>query len=92
MPDQEHLILVLAREAEEITRDMYSAFRPARRVPAPSRKWPHRTSRTELPPRQPATPRRPRPRPAQPSPPRPGRVTTQAPVPGIHANRTRLNR
>ena len=51
--------------------------------------WPHRTSRTELPPGQPAAPCSPRPRLA--APPRPGRVTTKAPVPGTRANRTRLN-
>jgi len=172
MPDQEHLILVLASEAEEITRDMAVFFAPTRDViepgadwppdldpgelaalipqlrltignladvmgqivsdnkgdpdkaklvsegvrlieqaeqviresetlfgvPAsppgtrPSRTWPHGTSRTELPPRQPPALHGPRPRSAQRPPLRCGRAAAQAPVPGAPADRTRLNR
>lgn len=40
MPDQEHLILVLASEAEEITRDMAVFFAPARDVIEPGADWP----------------------------------------------------
>jgi hypothetical protein len=40
MPDQEHLILVLASEAEEITRDMAVFFAPTRDVIEPGADWP----------------------------------------------------
>src|ERR1035441_10031659 len=40
MPDQEHLILVLAREAEVITHDMPVFFAPARDFIEPGAGWP----------------------------------------------------
>ena len=40
MPDQEHLILVLARDAEEITRDMSVFFAPTRDLIEPGADWP----------------------------------------------------
>ena len=40
MPDQEHLILVLAREAEVITHDMSVFFAPARDFIEPGADWP----------------------------------------------------
>ena len=40
MPDQEHLILVLARDAEEITRDMSVFFAPTRDFIEPGADWP----------------------------------------------------
>jgi hypothetical protein len=40
MPDQEHLILVLAREAEVITHDMPVFFAPARDFFEPGAGWP----------------------------------------------------
>ena len=41
MPDQEHLILVLARDAEEITRDISVFFAPTRDFIEPGADWPH---------------------------------------------------
>jgi hypothetical protein len=40
MPDQEHLILVLARDAEEVTRDMSVFFAPTRDFIEPGADWP----------------------------------------------------
>ena len=40
MPDQDHLILVLARDAEEITRDMSVFFAPTRDLIEPGADWP----------------------------------------------------
>ena len=40
MQDQEHLILVLAREAEEITHGMPVLFAPARDLIEPGADWP----------------------------------------------------
>ena len=48
MPDQEHLILVLARDAEEITRDMSVFFAPTRDFIEPGADWPHDLTRGEL--------------------------------------------
>ena len=48
MPDQEHLILVLARDAEEITRDISVFFAPARDVIEPGADWPQDLTRAEL--------------------------------------------
>ena len=48
MPEQEHLILVLARDAEEITRDISVFFAPARDVIEPGADWPHDLSPGEL--------------------------------------------
>ena len=48
MPDQEHLILVLARDAEEITRDISVFFAPARDFIEPGADWPQDLTRAEL--------------------------------------------
>jgi hypothetical protein len=40
MPDQEHLILVLARDAEELSRDMSVFFAPTRDFIEPGADWP----------------------------------------------------
>ena len=48
MPDQEHLILVLARDAEEITRDISVFFAPDRDVIEPGADWPQDLTRAEL--------------------------------------------
>ena len=40
MPDQEHLILMLARDAEEVTRDMSVFFAPTRDFIEPGADWP----------------------------------------------------
>ena len=48
MPDQEHLILVLARDAEEITRDMSVFFAPTRDFIEPGADWPQDLTRAEL--------------------------------------------
>lgn len=48
MPDQEHLILVLARDAEEITRDISVFFAPARDVIEPGADWPQDLTCAEL--------------------------------------------
>ena len=48
MPDQEHLILVLAREAEEITRDMSVFFAPTRDFIEPGADWPQDLTPGEL--------------------------------------------
>jgi hypothetical protein len=48
MPDQEHLILVLARDAEEITRDMSVFFAPTRDFIEPGADWPPDLSPGEL--------------------------------------------
>jgi hypothetical protein len=48
MPDQEHLILVLAREAEEITRDMPVFFAPNRDFIEPGADWPYDLTPAEL--------------------------------------------
>ena len=48
MPDQEHLILVLAREAEVITHDMSVFFAPARDFIEPGAGWPQDLTPGEL--------------------------------------------
>jgi len=48
MPDQEHLILVLAREAEEITRDVSVFFAPTRDFIEPGADWPQDLTPAEL--------------------------------------------
>ena len=48
MPDQEHLILVLARDAEEITRDISVFFAPTRDFIEPGAGWPQDLTRAEL--------------------------------------------
>ena len=48
MPDQEHLILVLASEAEEITRDMSVFFAPTRDLIEPGADWPQDLGPGEL--------------------------------------------
>ena len=48
MPDQEHLILVLARDAEEITRDISVFFAPTRDFIEPGADWPQDLTRAEL--------------------------------------------
>jgi len=48
MPDQEHLILVLARDAEEITRDMSVFFAPTRDFIEPGADWPQDLTPAEL--------------------------------------------
>jgi hypothetical protein len=48
MPDQEHLILVLASDAEEITRDIAVFFTPTRDVIEPGADWPPDLSPGEL--------------------------------------------
>jgi hypothetical protein len=48
MPDQEHLILVLARDAEEITRDIAVFFAPTRDFIEPGADWPQDLTRAEL--------------------------------------------
>ena len=48
MPDQEHLILVLARDAEEITRDIAVFFAPTRDFIEPGADWPQDLTCAEL--------------------------------------------
>ncbi len=48
MPDQDHLILVLARDAEEITRDMSVFFAPTRDLIEPGADWPPELGPGEL--------------------------------------------
>jgi hypothetical protein len=48
MPDQEHLILMLAGEAEEITHDMSVFFAPARDFIEPDADWPQDLTPGEL--------------------------------------------
>jgi len=48
MPDQEHLILVLARDAEEITRDMSVFYAPTRDFIEPGADWPQDLTPAEL--------------------------------------------